>query len=89
MSKGMSAHENENGHVQDVYISGAEPRTFPGLARQREKKRRDSLKQSVGGSVYEGSVGDAMSASQHFEPGMEKYKYSEGEGVRQAVQDSD
>jgi hypothetical protein len=57
------------GSSKDPHISGHEPRFFPGIAHQRE--RRHSLRKSISGS--EGTVPD-LSSSQILEPGLAKLK---------------
>lgn len=57
----------------DPHISGHEPRAFPGIAHQRERRR--SLRKSVSGS--EGTA-DWMSSSQQLEPALGKLKEREG-----------
>lgn len=84
LSKTQSHTENESSNLADLHISGSEPKAFPGVMHEREK-RRNSTRYSVSGSVHEGSVAsDRMSASQHMEPGMGKYRYNESEGMKNA-----
>jgi hypothetical protein len=53
----------------DPHISGHEPRFFPGIAHQRERRR--SLRKSISGS--EGTAPD-LSSSQILEPGLAKLR---------------
>lgn len=68
----------------DVHISGHEPRAFPGIAHQRERRR--SLRKSVSGS--EGTAPD-LSSSQQLE-GSALWRLQEGgNGEQERVEDSD
>jgi hypothetical protein len=56
----------------DTHISGHEPRAFPGIAHQRERRR--SMRKSISGS--EGTAPD-LSSSQQLEPALWKLKEKE------------
>ena len=67
----------------DNHISGSEPRIFPGIAHQRE--RRHSLRKSISGS--DGTAPD-LSSSQQLEPAMWKLR-ERGDNEASYAEDSD
>lgn len=67
----------------DTHISGHEPRAFPGIAFQRERRR--SLRKSVSGS--DGTAPD-LSSSQQLESSLEKLKEA-ADGTSSNADESD
>jgi hypothetical protein len=67
----------------DMHLSGHEPRVFPGIAHQRERRR--SLRKSISGS--EGTAPD-LSSSQQLEPALWKLK-EKGDNEASLADDSD
>lgn len=71
-------------HPSDAHISGQEPRVFPGLHQQRERRR--SLR--VSSSHSDMTASDGMSNSLHMEPGLAKIMVRQDSQLAQ-VEDSD
>ena len=69
--------------LPDAHISGQEPRTFPGLVHQRERRR--SLRISSSNSDM---TGLDMTSSLHMEPGLAKIKVKEDTELAQ-MEESD
>lgn len=67
----------------DPHISGHEPRAFPGVAHQRERRR--SLRKSISGS--EGTAPD-LSSSQQLEPALAKLR-ERGDNEASVADESD
>lgn len=67
----------------DAHISGQEPRAFPGLVHQRERRR--SLRVSSSNSDMAGAGMD-MSSSLHLEPGLAKITLQEDKELAQIEQ---
>ena len=70
--------------VHDPHISAHEPRVFPGIAFQRERRR--SLRMSASGSD---GTGPDMSSSQNLEPGLAKLTVREDSRLEQELEDDD
>ncbi len=69
----------------DAHISGQEPRAFPGIVHQRERRR--SLR--VSSSNSDMAAPDNMSSSLHMEPAMAKYRVREDSELAELEQQSD
>ena len=68
----------------DPHISGHEPRAFPGIAHQRERRR--SLRMSTSGS--DGTAPD-LSSSQNLEPGLAKLAVREDTRMEKEMEKED
>jgi hypothetical protein len=70
--------------VHDPHISAHEPRAFPGIAHQRERRR--SLRISTSGS--DGTAPD-LSSNQNLDPGLAKLTVREDTKLEQEMEDED
>lgn len=66
----------------DPHISGHEPRAFPGVAHQRERRR------SMRKSISSDGTGPDLSSSQQLEPALAKLK-ERGSNEESVAEDSD
>ncbi|EXJ88413.1 AMP deaminase [Capronia coronata CBS 617.96] len=77
----------------DTHISGQEPRAFPGVVHQRERRRSLRVSSSTSDMAAPDSMGASrtrsMSSSQHMEPALAKFRAREDSELSAQMEQSD
>ncbi|KAL2444512.1 AMP deaminase [Exophiala dermatitidis] len=105
MSGVFPAHSSSQHYYHpDAHISGQEPRAFPGVVHQRERRRslrvsssHSDMMNAAGATAGAGQdtggsdlgMSRSMSSSQHFEPALAKLKVREDEEIQAKTELSD